>query len=55
MKKNHYYKKNKINNLSFKEHVSFASDYAKKLKVWRLNFLKNWGEIEKLGFYDKFK
>ncbi len=45
----------KMNNLSFNEHVSFASDYAKTLKIWRLNFLKNWDEIEKLGFDDKFK
>ena len=43
------------NNLKLSEHKSFASDYAKTLSIWRENFLKNWKEIERLGFDDKFK
>ena len=43
------------NNLKLSEHKSFASDYAKTLSIWRQNFLKNWKEIERMGFDDKFK
>ena len=28
-----------INNLTFKEHLSFGLDYAKTLAIWRKNFL----------------
>ena len=43
------------NKLSFKEHKSFGKDYAKTLYLWRQDFIKNWVEIKKLGYDDKFK
>ena len=43
------------NNLVFKEHLSFGKDYAKTLAFWKGNFLRNWNNIEKLGFDNNFK
>ena len=34
---------------------SFANDYAKTLNIWNKQFNKNWSQIEKLGFDERFK
>ena len=43
------------NSLIFKEHISFGKDYAKTFAFWKENFLRNWNNIEKLGFDNNFK
>ena len=34
---------------------SYANDYAKTLNIWKKQFNKNWSQIEKLGFDERFK
>ena len=34
---------------------SYANDYAKTLNIWNKQFNKNWSQIEKLGFDERFK
>ena len=34
---------------------SYSEDYAKTLGIWNSQFNKNWDNIEKLGFDEKFK
>lgn len=43
------------NDLNIKEHLSFGKDYAKTLAFWKENFLRNWNNIENLGFDNNFK
>ena len=45
----------KKNNLELYKTISFGNDYAKTLRIWKENFNKNWEEISKLGFDNKFK
>ena len=41
--------------LNIDEINSYANDYAKTLNIWNDQFNKNWKNIEKLGFDEKFK
>ena len=41
--------------LNIDEINSYANDYAKTLNIWNNQFNKNWENIEKLGFDEKFK
>ena len=41
--------------LNIDEMNSYANDYAKTLNIWNNQFNKNWENIEKLGFDEKFK
>jgi cyclopropane-fatty-acyl-phospholipid synthase len=41
--------------LTLESDYSYADDYAKTLNRWNKNFNKNWENIQKLGFDNKFK
>lgn len=41
--------------LRIQEHAAFGRDYAKTLRHWHENFQRQWPEIEKLGFDNRFR
>ena len=43
------------NSLKLESVDSYANDYAKTLNIWNQKFNKNWKDIQKLGFDNKFK
>lgn len=45
---------NKVSNLNMHSLENFAYDYAKTLKLWRINFFEKINEVKKLGFDDSF-
>ena len=49
--------KNIIEKTSFKINSmnSYSDDYARTLNIWNKEFNKNWNQIEKLGFDERFK
>ena len=49
--------KNIIEKTSFKINTmnSYSDDYARTLNIWNKEFNKNWSQIEKLGFDERFK